>query len=56
MKIEEISDTEVEEDQEAGPLDKEEARPLRRYPRLRNVKNIRFVKSANTQEERKLSV
>ena len=56
MKIKEISDTEVEEDQEAGPLDKEETRSLRRSPRIRNVKNIMFIQSANTQEKRELSV
>ena len=56
VKIKEISDVEVEENQEAGPLDNKEARPLRRSPRIRNIKNIKFVKSANTQEERMLSV
>ena len=29
---------------------------MRRFPCIRNVKNIKFVKSAHTQEERKLSV
>ena len=56
VKIKEISDVEVEENQEAGPLDNEEAKPLRRSPRIRNVKNIKFIQSANTQEKRELSV
>ena len=47
---------EEEESRKTDFLRECEARSLRRSLRVKNIKNNRFVKSANTQEERKLSV
>ena len=56
-KVEENMETgplpnpEEEEIPETGPSSKSEARPLRRSPRVKTAKNVKFVKSANIQEE-----
>ena len=48
-----IPNPEEEENLETGPS---EVRPLRRSPRVKTAKNVKFVKSANTQEEGNLSM
>ena len=56
MVTEQIPNREKEKSRETDSLRESEVRPLRRSPRVKKIQNIKFVKSANTQEEGKLSV